>query len=225
MNSFCREQVQPEAGENGCARLGILVYCVNERTGGKDDALLERRGHLRLVGIDRPDKIEAVEILLCQIAHPPFENAKLPDVQPAQLGHKVDIRPSAYRVGHQMPAMEFRPGRIRMPCHAAGVTLVFGEDRHAIGHNRSLQIDIEEIGDRRARVVQIDLNQLRSVVLGIVVIAPERNQSTRNIRDDKVPPIRGYELPVCTFCQNRPDTPAAGQNCSARKLAGLFRQA
>ncbi|HEY1159540.1 MAG TPA: hypothetical protein VGE83_02870 [Terracidiphilus sp.] len=151
------------------------MQSVGEHFGGKNDALFEHAGRLRLVGVNRPYKVKTRQILHCQVAHLPFENPKLPDVQLAQLWHKVDVRAPAYRMSHQMPAMEVRTGRKRVTRHAASVSPVFRENRHAIGHNRPLQIDIEEVSERSARFIQIDRNQIRPGILETVVIAPERD--------------------------------------------------
>jgi hypothetical protein len=50
-----------------------------------NDALLEYAGCLRPGGINRPYKIKASHVLLCQFAGLAFENLKLTDVQLAQL--------------------------------------------------------------------------------------------------------------------------------------------
>src|ERR1700733_2402541 len=94
---------------------------VEERLRGKNGALLEHAGNLRFVVVNRPDKIEAVGIPLCQIPHPSFENPKPPNVQFAELGHKVDIHPATDGMSYKMPAMECRVGRVWMPCHPSRI--------------------------------------------------------------------------------------------------------
>ena len=133
---------------------------VGERLGGNDNALLEHGRSLRVAGVDGADEIEGFDIHRCQGTHLLFKNAELPDVQLAELGHEVDIGSSANGMSDEMAAMEVGSCGIWVPCHAARITRVFAEDGLPIGHNCSLQIDVEDVGEHRVRALHIDGEQL-----------------------------------------------------------------
>ena len=75
-------------------------------SGGKDHALLEPLWGLLLIGIDRPDEIEAPQTLFGQVSNHSFKHAKLSDIELAQLRNEIDVRAAANRMRHEMSAME-----------------------------------------------------------------------------------------------------------------------
>src|ERR1035437_5464714 len=126
----------------------------------QDDTLLKLLGHWCLVVVNWADEIETRQILLCLVANSTLQHSKLADIQLSQLWDKVNICTAAYRMSHQVPAME--PGSIRkwMPCHPCSIATVFRKNRHAEGNNRTHAINIEEIGEGGSRFGQVHFDYL-----------------------------------------------------------------
>jgi len=161
-----------------------------------DDALLEHGGNLRIIIIGSADEVEAADVFLRKLSDPLFDLPELSDIQLAELRDEIDVCPSADGVRHQMAAVVLRTRRKRVTGHSGGVAPVAREGGNAPGNNVALPIDVKKVRKAGRRIADIDLNELSVGIGPVIVVAPERDKLSWNLRDDVATAPGGHKLPV-----------------------------